>query len=231
MRHRFGVVLVTAITSLACMGLATGPDAAGTQLRPESDLTRACHDWPEKPWTKKRRASLQAGLAVGQPAIAFTLDTPDGRAVTLSDLLQDGPVVVVAGSTTCDRYQETAPQLGALAEALEDEVTVVVVYTVEAHPRTDPSAYKGKPNPRAYSDREEPRSWKERARSAAGLDLSDDVIVLVDDLDGDQSNPFWCTYGTCANCGYLIDQDGIVQAAHLWLDPGTMASSIHSLPD
>jgi len=224
-------VLATAISILGCTGLVTGPSATGAQLRPESELTRACHDWPGKPWTKKRHASLQAGLAAGEPAIAFTLDTPDGRAVSLADLLRDGPVLLVAGSTTCDRYQETAPGLGTLAEDFADEITVVVVYTVEAHPLTGPSAYKGKPNPRAYSDREEPRSWEERARSAAGLDLSDDVIVLVDDLSGDQSNPFWCSYGTCANCGYLIDQDGTVQAAHLWLDPETMKTSIDALLD
>ncbi|MBA2320938.1 MAG: hypothetical protein H0V89_07275 [Deltaproteobacteria bacterium] len=54
-------------------------------------------------------------------------------------------------------------------------------------------------------------------------------IVVVDELAPGNQNPFWCTYGTCANCAFLIGTDGVIAAVHEWYDPASMEGSIASL--
>ena len=39
-------------------------------------------------------------------------------------------------------------------------------------------------------------------------------------------NPFWCTYGTAPNAGYVIRRDGTLAAVQTWFD----AAAIETRP-
>lgn len=199
-------------------------------LRPQSDLSTQCHGWPGRPWTRRNHASVQTFVQAGQPAIDFELSTAEGQRVRLSTLLKDKPVLLHSGSYTCPRFQSSQDGLTRTARKFGDDLHTAVVYVMEAHPgNNQPSAYHGVPKPHEFSDRGQSRDWEARASSARDLTLGTDIIRLIDDLDGKRSNPFWCSYGTCPSCSFLIGQDGQVHAVHLWHDEATMNASIDAL--
>lgn len=202
----------------------------GLRLRPESDLTRACHGWPSRRVNRRNHAQVGLFLKEGEPAIDFTLRTPDGEPVHLAELLQTKPVLLLGGSYTCWVFQGKKDGMNDTAAKYRDDVHTVMVYTMEGHPSApNPSIYFGKPKPREYSDRADATTWIQRAVHARDMEMSDDVQVVVDDLNGAESNPFWCSYGTCPNCSFLVAQDGTFAAVHEWHDRETMERSIDVL--
>ena len=208
----------------------TVPLQSAPVLRPQSDLSTQCHGWPGRPWNRRNRASVQTFVRAGQPAIDFELSNVDGQPVRLSTLLRDKPVLLHTGSYTCPRFQSSQDGLTRTARKFNDDLHTALVYVMEAHPgKNQPSAYHGVPKPHEFSDRGQSRDWETRASSARDLTLGTDVIRLIDDLDGEQSNPFWCSYGTCPSCSFLIGQDGLIHAVHLWHDEATMNVSIDAL--
>ena len=197
-------------------------------LRPDSDATRQCHDWPGTDWSPSNHATLQTFIATGDQAIDLTLNTPNGSPVVLSELLETAPVLLISGSATCPVYRRNEAAINKLAKRYRDQLHTVVVYTVEAHPKPGNGAYHGKSKPKNSSDRPDASTWKKRASNAKDLRVPA-ATVVVDNLDGHQSNPYWCTYGTCPNCAFLIGQNGTVEAVHEWLDTKTMGQSINAL--
>ena len=216
------VLFVVLGWSIAC-GLSTAPRS---ELRPASKLEHNCYDPPYK---ASNHASVKVNGKRDQPATDFTLKDLDGKSTTLSDLLDDKPVLLVGGSYTCPRFQETQSATQSLANRFSDDIHTVAVYTVEAHPKSDPTPYHGKPKPKRFSDRNQQETYSARAKSAKDWNLGKNVTVLVDELDRDFANPFWCTYGTCPSCSWLIRQDGTFEAVHEWHDPKTMRDSIDAL--
>jgi len=71
-----------------------------TVLRPSSDLQSACLPWLTQPISRSSRAQLKNGLGKGDAAVDFTLETAEGRAIRLGDLLEDKPVLLVLGGFT-----------------------------------------------------------------------------------------------------------------------------------
>lgn len=201
-------------------------------LAPASELEQACYGWPDREFNRKKHPSGQeTRLATGDHAVDFTLQDRGGRSHRLASLLADGPVLLVSGSWTCNIFQKRRKEVEAIANAYEGKLQVVVVYTVEAHPEGEPSPYRGKPWPLEFSDRGQPDTYKERVANAKDLDLDDDVLVLVDALEPGNTNPYWCTYGSCPNCAFLVNQQGNIEAAHEWLHPPSMRGSIDALLD
>lgn len=209
---------------------AEAEGAPASRLRPASALTTDCFGWPGAAWTRQNSVGRPATMVnTGDPAIDFTLRDREGTEHRLADLLQGAPVLLVQGSYTCPRYQETEPDVAALATEFADQVQTVLVYNMEAHPKGEANPYHGVPKEHAYSDRPQPDAYEARVKHAADVEVGSDVLVLVDALGAGGSNPVWCSYGTCPSCAWLIRQDGVVEAVHLWTDPPTLRGSIQAL--
>lgn len=204
----------------ACGLMESGPE----NLAPSSALNPACYDG----FRPDNHPQVSTSLSAGDKAVDFELKTVKGEPVHLAELLKTGkPVALMAASYTCDRFQKRERGFGKFSKDFDGKVHSVVVYTTEAHPVKDPSPYRGRVWQRAYSDRREPSEWIGRAKHAKDLDLPSSATVLVDEMD----NPFWCTYGPCPNCAFLIAPDGKLEAVHKWYDPKTFTESTKALLD
>lgn len=220
------------LLSLGC-GASAGPSVGkgvDSALRPRSDLVTDCYGFPSRPFRPNNHPELGLRLKAGDTAVDFELSDPEGRPARLADLLKKSPVLLVQGSWTCPRFQEERSGIGGLARKYGEDLQVVVVYNVEAHPGMgQPSPYSGRNREHEFSDRGQSRNQTERARSAAQVAKGATFQVLVDTFDIGRANPVWCTYGTCAACSWLIGQDGRIVAAHEWHDTPTMTGSIEAL--
>jgi hypothetical protein len=105
----------------AAVALTAFVAVAHAELRPETDLTHSCFNFPTSSFNRANcvKASYGSsphtagGLSVGEAAYDFTLNDMDGESVSLSGILALGkPVVMVWGMWTCPAYQglgTTAP--------------------------------------------------------------------------------------------------------------------------
>lgn len=233
MRPSLALAGVALVLGLACAGPAAvvpSPAPTGPALRPASELQTDCFGFPRRGFNRRNHAEAEVRLATGDRAVDFTLRDTDGREVRLADLLQDKPVLLLQGNLTCPRFQKNRSALEQTLQRFGDDVNVVLVYNVEAHPGgDDPSPYRGDLWQGRFSDRPQARSYQERLRSAREVARSTEIPVLVDPYDAGEANPIWCTYGTCPSCSWLIRPDGVIEAHHDWHDPPTMDRSIELL--
>lgn len=215
---------------LTLLGCAQTPQVGPPDLRPAADLDQGCYDWPDTEFNRSEHPSgRETFLHTGDAAIDFTLKDVDGKEHRLAQMLEDKPVLIVAGSYTCNIFQKKRKAVTKLARTWSDDITTVVVYNVEAHPKKDPSPYRGKAWELEYSDRRQPDSYSDRVKHAKDVSLGGDVTVLVDALEEGNTNPFWCSYGACPNCAFLVNQEGKLEAVHDWFDPKTMNGSVKHL--
>ncbi len=228
MRAPFAAIGLVLALGLACA--APSPSSTTTsQLRPSSELKANCFGFPDRRFSRRNFAEVEALLETGDAALDFTLDDPQGKQVRLKDLLDDKPVLLLQGNLTCPRFQENRRALEATTRKYGDDVHVLLVYNIEAHPRRDPSPYRGNPWELKHTDRRQASTWSDRARSAREVARTSQMQIVVDALDARNANPVWCTYGTCPSCSWLIRRDGTIAAHHDWHDPPTMDRSIESL--
>ena len=184
-------------------------------------------------------APLSVYLQARDRAVEFTLADVEGVEHTLSDMLETKPVLLVIGSYTCPVYQEALPKLNAMSAAAFGETTLgesvhfVHVYVPEAHPLgPDPAPHLGAVSEEEYSTLGQPRNYADRLVNARRLIPSIDPshLMLVDDLaPRAYDNPIWSTYGSGAASAWLIGQDGVIAAAHVWLDTKTLEKSMRYL--
>jgi hypothetical protein len=157
---------------------------------------------------------------VGDTIPDFTLYTVDGAAVRASDELARGvPLVLVAGSYSCPLFRQTLDSLNALATRYRSKLSVLIVYTVEAHPESDSTPYADMRYPAAVMDNDpvrcpQPATYGER-RAIARTMLDSLKVVPRVVLDG-PSNPWWWEFGPLPNNAYIIDTNGIVVAKQMF---------------
>lgn len=220
---------------LACTGTVADvlpPPAPAREvgLLPASELVTDCFDWPNRPFSKNSHADIGTRLTTGDRAVDFTLADTKGGVVRLADLSADKPVLLVQGSLTCPRFQEARLALDETVKRYGNELSVLVVYNVEAHPAgNDPSPYKGRPWPKEFSTRGQPSTAAERMKNATELARGAAMRIGVDDFDSPGANPVWCTYGTCASCAWLIRRDGTIADHQEWYDPEHTRAAIDTL--
>ena len=130
------------------------------------------------------------------------------------------------------------PALNALADqsfdaqnSYGDKVHFVHIYVAEPHPQSpDISPYRGQPWPAEFSSIGQALTYEDRVSNAQQMgDIGSDQLLLIDDLTGGNTNPVWCTYGTCPNCSFLIGQDGNVAAVNTWVNDSDLKRDIDSL--
>lgn len=213
---------------LASCGRSTAPPpdaAAGLRSLDNAGRAACVADVMADP-----RRDPEVQVAVGDRAVDVPLVALDGSRTSVSGLLGDKPLLLVTGSWTCPVYQGRKKRMAKLAERFGDQIDTVLVYTTEAHPSPeDPSPYTGTPWPAKFSDRRQTTSTEERLAIARSLKAPSPVTVVVDPMDEGAEDPFWCTYGPCPHCGFLVSPDGRVEVVHEWFDAATMRGSIEAL--
>jgi len=162
-----------------------------------------------------------AGPIVNQEVLDFSLYDLDGNSSRLSEALELGkPVLLISGSLTCPVFRERIPEINEMASVYGDNLTIFIIYTVEAHPTT-PSPYSGTvwltlQNINENILHPQPTTYGERKNLVDTLmsNYQIDVPVLIDG----PCNNWWLNYGTGANIAFLIDENGFVSAKHDWFN-------------
>jgi hypothetical protein len=177
----------------------------------------------------------KSGFRVGDTIPDFTLYTTSGTPVNMATVLQaKKPVLLVAGSYTCPVFRAKVADLNTMASFYGRLLNIYIVYTVEAHPNTDPSPYSGTiwvtsqntssnilfPQPTTYGKR---KAMIDTMR--AHMSITPQILV-----DG-PCNEWWSNFGPAPNNAYLIDTNGRVRAKNGWYDklPDNMWCSIDTL--
>ena len=165
----------------------------------------------------------------------FTLYSPTEERLNMEELLSGGkPVLMISGSYTCPVFRYKIEEINQLAEDYADELEVMIIYTVEAHPVGSVSPYFGFENVGNANTNdnifyEQPGTYGER--KAIASEMLDALEINVPVYLDDACNSWWSTYGPTANGAYLVDTNGIVFAKHAWFDtfPNYIDCDIESL--
>ncbi len=161
------------------------------------------------------------GPKAGTAAPDFTLMTVEGKSVQASSLWKDKPTVIMTASHTCPVFRGKVTGFQAVAKEYAEQVNFLVVYTIEAHPKGDPSPYSGKEwvTPKNEQDGilfRQPTEQSERTKRARECVEREKmtVPVVVDTLE----NTVWKAYGCAPNCAYVIGTDGKIADAQPWME-------------
>lgn len=142
------------------------------------------------------------GPNVGEIAPDFTLKTLAGDSLTLSDLCQQKPVVLIFGNFTCGPFRAQAGNLERLFDRYQNQFHFLVVYVREAHPsdgwamRSNESAEIVLPQPKKYDERS---AVAQRCQQFMGSKLP----LVVDEMD----DPVGRQFSGMPSRLYLLDGD------------------------
>jgi hypothetical protein len=181
------------------------------------------------PGSRPRR--FDQGPKPGSMAPDFTLKTIEGKTIRASVLWSNKPVVIMTGSYTCPVFRGKVSAFEQLAHDFGKQVNFIVLYTQEAHPKGDPSPYRGREWTTPANEREgilfrQPKTGEERLERARTCTqkLKLTLPVVVDSLD----NTAWAAYGSAPNSACLVGQDGKVVEQQGWFDPARMRAAIEA---
>ncbi len=160
----------------------------------------------------------------------FKLDGAEGD---LAKTWRKRPVLLMTGSLTCPVARRQYENARDIAVQFRDDLYVVVVYTVEAHPESDASPYgNGRARPSSANRREgiryeQPTALEQRLKLAREFKERVDigVTMAVDKMD----NSLWKRLGGGPNMGILVDTNGKVVAKHGWFHGPSMTRSIEAM--
>jgi cytochrome oxidase Cu insertion factor (SCO1/SenC/PrrC family) len=169
------------------------------------------------------------GPKPGSAAPDFELKTMQGKPVKASDLWKEKPTVVMTGCLTCPVFRGKVSSFQGLVQEFGSRVNFLVVYTIEAHPKGDPSPYSGKEWSTPANEKEgllipQPKTMDERiTRVKKTLEVTRiSAPLVVDTMD----NKVWKAYGSAPNCAYVIGTDGKIAAAEPWMEPSQLRRAI-----
>lgn len=177
----------------------------------------------------------QSGYDEQESVPDFTLYTLEGDSVRLRDELMKGkPVLLVGANYTCPVWRGKIQVLNAMTEFYKNDLSVFVIYTVEAHPIVDVSPYSGQVWTTSANETEgilypQPKTYGERL--AVVEDMLNDLDILPTILVDGPCNEWWSHFGPAPNNAYLIRPDGTVAAKHGWFhrNPDNMWCAIDTL--
>ena len=176
----------------------------------------------------------RAGVQVGQPLPEVDLTSLDGHTHPWASAWGDRPAVFIAVSRSCPVARYRMMDVRLLRDTFGEQVKLILVYTVEAHPDQDPSPYRddGKPWLTPFNRVEgvrirQPQTLDARRTEAQAFadQHAQGFAIGVDGLD----NPAWNVLGLGPNVAVLVDHRGVVRAKHGWFDGPTMRDAVESL--
>jgi hypothetical protein len=169
------------------------------------------------------------GPKPGSLAPDFELTSVDGKTVRGSSLWSAKPTVLMLGSYTCPMFRDNVDDFEALARDFGNQVNFIVLYTVEAHPKGDPSPYTGREWVRKENEKiglllPQPKTIQERTERAQACvhAMKLTMPVIIDNME----NGTWKAYGSAPNSAYLIGQDGKVIEQEGWFEAAKMRETI-----
>jgi len=212
--HRFSFVALIALSSVPAL-LPAAPRKQGAP-----DDTRAVN-----------MNFASNGLQPGYKIPDITVYTLDGKPRKLIET-GDKPIMLVTSSLTCPVACRQDPSAEKLAKRFEGKIDVLVLYTIEAHPVTDPSPYRGvewvtPANQQAGILKRQPTTIEERLKLANefhdrfGFTLS----IVVDNMD----NTGWKALGFGPNMAILLTKDCTIVTKQSWLQAPALADAIERL--
>ncbi|MEE8601671.1 deiodinase-like protein [Euzebya tangerina] len=157
--------------------------------------------------------TVDQGLQAGETFEDVTLHTLTGQQVSLSDYLQDKPLVLETGSMTCPMYAQSVPPMMSLMEKYP-QLDHLLMYVREAHP--------GERQPQ-HQTREEKVEAAKRTQSR----YDDRRPIVVDDVDGAAHRH----YGTMPNSIFVIDPDGTILFRSIWNNAEEMDDILGAVAD
>ena len=172
--------------------------------------------------------------AIGSKAPDFILTNLAGEQVRLSSLIGQKPIVLQLGSHSCPVYRYRRYSMRNLYKKYQDEVTFLLVYTLEAHPVGSISPYSDEewvslwnripgvliPQHSTFAER-----MKRAKHSKNELSKYYQYPYLVDNLD----NEVWQVYGAAASPGYIIDLSGTIVLRQAWINPKKLEEKLQTL--
>lgn len=213
--QKLATVVLWAAVVMACVSFVDGAEAAqGGRRQEEFDFD-------------------SQGVQVGQVMPDATVYALDGTPQRLAGLWKDRPVLLVTASLTCPVARQQSPAVQRIADRIDADVAVAMLYTIEAHPSGDPSPYaEGREWLTPQNRREgllcrQPRTLEERLERAQEFQdrLGISVPIFVDGME----NQAWQALGGGPNLAVLIRPSGVVQAKRGWFDQEAMLQAIQAL--
>jgi hypothetical protein len=172
------------------------------------------------------------GVQPGEPLPALPATTLEGAPTSVRALQGARPLVLVTASLTCSVARAQQADVDALREQFGERVAVVVLYTIEAHPKSDPCPYTGeewipKVNERDGVLERQPTTLEERLRLAREYQrrFSRGATVVVDTMD----NAAWKAVGEAPNLGLVVDAAGVVRSREGWFDAKAATAALEAL--
>ncbi len=152
---------------------------------------------------RQELGSLQPGPHLNESAPDFTLNSLDGKEVTLSKVINDKPTVLIFGNFTCGPFRSQSGNIEKLYERYKDRANFYLVYVREAHPS---DGWWMQSNQRAGIDLSQPKDNSQRRIVAETCQkhLVLSIPFLVDTIDDQVGS----VYSGMPNRLYLIDQQG-----------------------
>jgi ankyrin repeat protein len=166
-----------------------------------------------------------AGAQVGEQLPNLQMYDLEGKPAPLSHLWNQKPVLLLTSSYTCPKSRSTYPDAAALAEKLKGKIDVAIIYVIEAHPKGDPSPYKGvedvtPENLRDHILCRQPATLAQRIELAGQFKrrLNVTVPIYIDAMN----NAAWKNLGGGPNMAILVREGGIVALRQGWFDKPSM---------
>lgn len=162
-----------------------------------------------------------AGVQPGQPLPKLALRSLGGASVDLEALRAGRPMALVTCSLTCNVARRQQREVAAMQQRLGERAFVVMVYTIDAHPKSDACPYTGVEWVPQQNEADgvlvrQPTTLEERlalARRYAET-LAKGTTLLVDAMD----DAAWIALGRAPNVGIAVGADGVVRARAGWFD-------------
>lgn len=222
------------LLAFACSSPSPKPSSEPASRSGEVDsaVTRKAHEPVfTKPVSMAEAKAVfdAAGVQPGQPLPKLALRSLDGTPVDLEALRAGRPMALVTCSLTCNVARRQQREVAALQQRLGDRALVVMVYTIDAHPKTDACPYTGVewvPQQNETDDVlvRQPVTFDERLALARRYadSLAKGTTVLVDAMD----DAAWIALGRAPNLGLAIGADGIVRARTGWFDAKAIEAAL-----
>lgn len=167
-----------------------------------------------------------SGYKVGDTIPAFALYTPEDKRVKIRCVLKKRkPVLLVSGSYTCPHFRRFSSDIDSILNYYKDQISVYVVYTLEAHPDIQPGPYAIDADIEINVQRlnhlqkiycRQPKTYGERKAAAKKMDRALDINadILLDNPEND----WWQHFGPAPNIAYLVDTNGVIVAKNSWFN-------------